>query len=486
MKKIYLFLVVLLATVIVNGQSLPEGLNCSTIIVGKDASATEHVLIGHNEDDGGKQVVNFYKKYADNNLGDKIILKNGADIEQAENTLDYIWLEMPGQDFADSFLNEKGVLITSNSCPSIERYGEITDGGVGYNLRKIVAERAKSARHGVIIAGDIISSVGYNASGRTYTVADTEEAWMLSVVRGRHWVAMRIPDNHVVYLPNFYIIREFDFEDHENYLCSPELKEYAITRGWYNPENGEFNFREVYGNPRSAESMSNIGRMWMGVNMLSAKKYDLEDELPVSFIPGKPVSIEDLISVLGNHYEETPLDDSKHYTLHNPHENRIMNICAGHQQLSFVAELRNGMPVEMGCRLWIAPRRGCVHAYMPVYYGIKEFPPFYRYYEDKDMVYRMHFQVPDDMYDRENGKAWWSFIEITDYVDEDYKSRIGERKTFKNKLQQDYFNLAEKFDEGILRLWQEDKSDALDDITEFNNMIFDKALNSNIKYMENK
>ncbi|MFO7853143.1 MAG: C69 family dipeptidase [Bacteroidota bacterium] len=486
MKKISLFLVFLAAAIFVNAQPLPGGFNCSTIMVGKDASATGHVLIGHNEDDGGRQVVNFYKIYADNNPADKLVLKNGALIEQAENTLEYIWLEMPGQDFADSFLNENGVLITSNSCPSIERYGEITDGGLGYNLRKIVAERAKSARHGVIIAGEIISSVGYNASGRTYTLADTEEAWMLSVVRGRHWVAMRIPDNHVVYLPNFYIIREFDFEDKENYLCSPELKEYAITRGWYNPENGEFNFRKVYGNPRSAKSMSNIGRMWMGVNMLSAKEYDLQDELPVSFVPDEPVTIEDLIYVLGNHYEGTPLDNSKHYSLHNPHENEIMNICAGHQQLSFVAELRNGLPVEIGCRLWMAPRRGCVHAYMPVYYGIKEFPPPYRYYEDKNKVYRMHFQPPADMYNRENGKAWWSFIQVTEYLDEDYNERIGERKEFKNKLQQEYFDLAEKFDQGIHSLWQDNKSEAIDDITEFNNMIFDKAIYSNIKYMENK
>lgn len=484
MKRVYYVLIFLLFACVAVAQNITGEFNCSTIIVGKNASATGNVLIGHNEDDGGMQVVNFYKIYANEDPGEAFTLKNGAVIEQAKTTLGYIWLEMPGQDFADSFLNERGVLITSNSCPSIERQGELVDGGIGYNLRKIVAERAESARHGVEIAGELISRVGYDASGRTYTIADTKEAWMLSVARGKHWAAMRIPDNHVVYLPNYYIIGEIDFEDHENFITSPGLKEYAIKRKWYDPTSDEFIFRDVYGSPRSAQSMSNIGRMWTGVNLLSSQKYDITGELPESFIPARPVTIEDIMDILGNHYEGTELDDSDHYTLHNPHENTVMNICAGHQQLSFVAELRADLPVEIGCRLWVAPRRGCVHAYMPVYYGIEKFPEEYGYYEDTGLVYQMHFQPPDKMYDKDNGKAWWSFLGITDYIDDDYKSRIGERRRFKTGLQQEYFELSGNFDAGIMELWQKDKARAIKDITEFNNMIFNKALKSNSQYME--
>ncbi len=486
MKRIYILLALFLFIGHLTAQTLHTGLNCSTIIVGKDASASGHVLIGHNEDDGGTQVVNLYKCYTNNNPGDNIVLANGAFIDQASNTFGHIWLEMPGQNFADSFLNENGVLITSNSCPSIERLGEIVDGGIGYNLRKIVAERARSARHGVEIAGKLISELGYNASGRTYTIADTKEAWMLSVVRGKHWVAMRIPNDHVVYLPNFYIIKNIDFDDKEKYLCSPGLKDYAIARNWYGPEKGEFNFREAYGSPRSAESMSNIGRMWTGVNKLSPEEYNIDDEFPVSFVPSEPVNIGDLMNILQNHYEGTELDDSKHYTLHNPHDNKVMNICAGSQQMSFIAELRDNLPVETGCRLWIAPRRGCVHAYMPVYYGIKDFPASFRYFDDINRVYEMHFRVPEDMYNRENGLAWWSFIELTDYVDENYGERIEKRREYRNKLQNEYFSMAKEFDNKIHNQWQKDKTTALQDISQFNNMIFDKALESNSNYLQGR
>lgn len=486
MKRIFFLLAALLFTCLVSGQNLPEGYNCSTIIVGKDASASGHVLVGHNEDDGGTQVVNFYKSRASDFPGEKIVLKNGAVIDRTSTAFASIWLEMPGQDFADSFLNENGVLITSNSCPSRERYGEIVDGGIGFNLRKIVAERATSARNGVEIAGELVSRLGYNASGRTYTIADTKEAWMLSVVRGKHWVAMRIPDDHVVYLPNYYIIKEIDFEDRENYLYSEGLKEYAQTRKWYDPADGEFNFRDAYGNPGSAESMSNIGRMWTGVNMLAVEEFDIDDEMPVSFVPAKLLSIADLISVLVNHYEGTGLDDSEHYTLHNPHRNKVMNICAGHQQMSFVTELRDGLPVETGCRMWIAPRRGCVHAYMPVYFGIEDFPSSFRYFDDSHRAYEMHFSVPEDMYNRNDGRAWWSFMEVTDYVDEDYGTRIGERREFIKRLQDEYFELAEEYDKAIIEQWKIDKDKALKDISQFNNMIFDKALESNTEYMGSK
>jgi len=486
MKRLYLFVFTILFTITLSAQSIPDNFDCSTIIVGKNASATGHVLIGHNEDDGGMQVVNFYKILPSQPGGGTIRLKNGAEIEQVQRTKGYIWLEMPGQDFADSFLNENGVLITSNSCPSKEGMGEIIDGGIGYNLRVLVAERAGSARQGVEIAGQLVSQLGYNASGRTYTIADTKEAWMLSVVRGKHWVAMRIPDEHVVYLPNYYIIGEIDFDDNENFLHSQGLEEYAIKRNWYDPESGTFDFREIYGNERSARSMGNIGRMWTGHTRLSGKDYNIEDDFPVSFVPEKPVTITRLITTLGNHYEGTSLDDSGNYTKHNPHKNKVMNICANHQQLSFVAELRDGQAVETGCRLWIAPRRGCVHAYMPVYYGTASFPDNYKYFSKNQLVYNNHFNVPDDMYNKDNGKAWWTFYKVTEYVDDNYLERISPRREFKNKLQDDFFDMAEEFDREIKDLWVKDKDKAISEITNFTGKILKKALEENEVYIENK
>lgn len=483
MRKLSILALLLFICSFTFAQVTTENFDCSTVIVGKDASATGHVMIGHNEDDGGEQVVNFYKMTGSRNNAGKLVLKNGAVIDQPGELYGYIWMEMPGQDFADSFLNENGVLVTSNSCPSKERYGEIVDGGIGYNLRKIIAERAESARHGVELAGELISSIGYSASGRTYTIADPGEAWMLSVVRGKHWVAMRVPDNEVVYLPNYYIIKDIDFDDPGRFMYSGGLKEYAITRGWYDASDGEFNFREVYGNTRSAASMSNIGRMWVGVNELSGSDYDIEADFPVSFIPPEPVAMEDVIAVLDNHYEGTELDDSDHYRNHNPHKNKAMSICAGHQQMSFVAELRHDMPVETGCRLWIAPRRGCVNAYFPVYYGIKDFPERWRYFSDNSLVYDSHFNTPEGMYDRNNGKVWWEFVKVTEFIDDDYAGRIEERREFRDELQQYLFKKTAEFDAGLPAAGADaGKKDAGEVLSDFSRDILSDYLEKNRKY----
>lgn len=482
MKRAALLLITVLFIQLVSAQSEFNGFNCSTIIIGKEASVTGNVLIGHNEDDGGRQVVNYYKIAAIDQEEEYISLKNGAEIEQVDRTFGFIWLEMPDQEFADCFLNDNGVIIVSNSCPSQEREGEITDGGIGYDLRKLIAERAESARHGVRLAGKLICDLGYYASGRTYTIADKDEAWMLSVVNGKHWVAQRVADDHVVYLPNYYIIKEVDLEDKDMFLASPGLIDYAIQKGWYNKDEGDFNFREAYGNRRSAASMSNIGRMRTGVEALSGKKYDLEADFPTTFKPEKAVSMDDIMTILTNHYEGTELDDSDIYTKHNPHSNKTMNICAGHQQMSMFAELRDNLPVEIACRLWTAPRRGCVHPYIPIYYGTQNFPGSMNLYP-ADEVYSKHFDPDESIYDRGNGKAWWSFVDVTEYVDDDYLNRIEERREIKDKMQSYYYERVMEFDKEIIRLWKKDNTKALEEITKFSNEMINYALQSNKKYL---
>jgi dipeptidase len=103
-----------------------ESLNCYTVLVGKNASADGSVMIAHNEDDRGD------------------------------------------------------IVVTSDSCGSRETKGELTEGGIGYMLRRLLAERTKSAREAVLPAGELIEKFGYRASDRTYSIVDRNEAWMLA------------------------------------------------------------------------------------------------------------------------------------------------------------------------------------------------------------------------------------------------------------------------------------------------------------------
>ena len=440
--------------------------------------------MAHNEDDGGNQIVNFYKfPSKDNKKGEIIKFKEGAVEQQVSHSNSYLWMEMPGQDFADSYLNENGVLITSNSCPSRELYGEITDGGIGYELRKIIAERALSARDGVELAGRLVEKWGYNASGRTYTIADKNEAWMFAVVRGKQWLARRIPDNQVAYIPNYYTIKEIDLNDSENFLASKELIAYAEKRGWFKSgTDGPFNFSKVYSSERNLKSMSNIGRMWIGVKMLSGKEYKQDDNFPFSFPPLHKITMNDLFPMLANHYEGTPLDDSQEYKKGTPHLNKTQSICASSQQLSFIAELRTGMPWDIGGRLWVAPRRGCVNAYMPIYFGVTEIPQSLTM-DTPEKAYELHFKRTDTIYNRNNSLAWWNFVAVADYTDEDFIKRFPQRRKIKEDLQQYYFKLAGQLEKNYLPVYKKEPARAAEMINNFEKEILAKTISENNKFL---
>ena len=184
-------------------------LACFTVIVGKDASENGSVLLGHDEQNSGNFFVNF-RKIPDmkHKHGEIIKLKNGGSIKQVTKTYGFLWSEIPGCTSSDAYLNENGVAIVSDFCPDrmpsfeeLAKEGQIKDGGFSYLLRRLVIERAKTAREGVEIAGKLIDQLGYT-SNRTFAIADPNEAWLMAVTKGNKWVAQRVPDNQVALLPN--------------------------------------------------------------------------------------------------------------------------------------------------------------------------------------------------------------------------------------------------------------------------------------------
>lgn len=189
-----------------------ENENCFSIIAGRLATADGSVLFAHNEDDGGRQMLNVYNVPAD----------------PAAGTLAYKWIEFPGMKTADSFMNECGVCICSDNCGSRE---DCEPGEWLYEIRTSVARYAKTAREGVDIIGRAIEEHGYQDAGRSYMIADPDEGWIVSVVKGHHWAAMRVPDDKVLLIPNYHVIDRVDLSDRENFAGSPDLVEYAVGRG---------------------------------------------------------------------------------------------------------------------------------------------------------------------------------------------------------------------------------------------------------------
>jgi len=445
-----------------------QGLDCFSILVGKNASVDGAVLFAHNEDDGGLQIVNLYRvPRQTNDAGKAITMKNGGELPRPEETNAYFWFQMPKMNFGDGYFNEFGVVIASDACPSREDKPELTDGGIIYWLRRAMAEQAHSAREAVHIAGNLVEKYGYASSGRTYVIADAKEGWMFSAVHGKHWVAKRVPDDEVAVLPNYYTIGEVDLSDTTNYLGSADLIDYAIQRGWYDPQrDGKFHFAKVYSNPGSLKHPGNIHRMWRGVCLVSGLPFNLNDDFSFSVKPKKKLAPQDLMRVLRDHYEGTELDNTDHYKLGNPYLLNRSTICANSTQYSFVAQLRDWMPKELGCVLWMALRRPDSHGFVPLYLGTQKIPDGFSY-DDWETSLEKHFSPPDYYYEKRDDHGFWAHWKLADWVDQDYQNRIYAVQKIWGDFEKSEFEMQPGFEKKMEMIFKKDRADALRLITDY-------------------
>lgn len=374
-----------------------EMTNCFGIIAGKNATTDGSVLVGHNEDDGGEQMLNMY--VADFGL----------------------WAEFPGMKVADAALNKWGVCVVSDACQSRENKKEFKDGGVLYEVRMAVAKNATSARDGVKIIGKLVEQKGYSGSGRTYLVADPNEGWVVSVVQGRHWVAQRVPDDQVMVIPNNYIIDQVKPYDNENFMCCADLIDYAIKRGWYKKADGEFSFKKAYGDPDNYRKPFNCIRRQSALRYLSGIDYSKDqDTHPFSFKPKKKVSIQDLRTVLSSHGQNVEEQYSNKTELGGHQE----CICRETTILSNIFQLRNWLPKDVGCVMWTAAGHPCVEAYFPWYLGMNKTVYGFNRFKKVQEAEAVHFSDAKDLRANYPGGLYWKFVDRWNRIVKDYDNNV--------------------------------------------------------------
>ena len=350
---------------------------CFSIVVGKDASSTGCVLVAHNEDDTPPQVVNHHKvPRQTHSPGQFIRLRGGGQVEQVAETWAYVWSEMPGMSYSDSFVNEWGVCVTSDNCPSREDRAELTDGGIGAMLRRLVAQRARNAREGVRIAGELVERFGYVDSGRTYVIADSEEGWLFCVVQGKHWLARRVDEGEVAMVANTYTVREVDLSDSANVLASKDILSYAVGRGWCDSKEGEaFDFAATYASPAAVANPGNYGRQTAGLHYVAANPPAIGDPPPFSVTPDRKLGVADLIRVLRHNRSGNTIDTvGGRQVVCNGAE----AICRGSTQTSFVARLGTTPSRDLGLVYWVCLAAPETSVFVPFPFGMADFPEAYR------------------------------------------------------------------------------------------------------------
>ncbi len=480
-KTLFASLLLFLAAALLASAADRRGRNCFTVLVGKKASADGAVLVAHNEDDYGDIVVNV-RKIPPRDFGAprEVSLEKGGVFETGGTSQGFLWIEAAEQDFADSFINGSGVVVTSDSCPSRETRPDLTDGGIGYMLRRIVAEQATSARDAVRLAGQLIEKFGYQASGRTYSVADRNEAWMIDVIRGRHWFAERVPDDEVTVVPNNYTIRLIRPGDHDFFMGSPDIVEYARKSGWYDAaKDGPFDFRRAFDKPttRDAVSDGNTLRSWRGLVLLSGRGWTLDRDYPFSFKPAKKVTPEFLMGLLRDHYEGTEYDATDGYKTGTPNNTKFRTICTASTINSFVASLNAALPEPISIMAWLAFGKPDTTAYLPIYYGVESLPAGMGLGPgtlDDEAFTKQHFDGAALRAQRDK-LFQTKVLALQRAADADYGPMIGKIRRELRPAEKGFVESAKGFEAGFLALYAKDKGGALKALDDYVSAAFEKV-----------
>ena len=294
---------------------------CTAIVVGKKASATGRVLVAHNEDFGGA-------------------VMRHAMLPRRDGKPAMFWSEVKlmagGDRVSHCFYNEYGVIVYSNNggvypewdgqkfvLPDEGTVSTLTDGGLGYELRIRMIERAKTAREGVQIMGELIEKYGYNQLSRNFLVADADEAWIVEAVFGRRYVARRVPDDEVTVYPNCLIYNRLRPGD----LASANIR----------AKGPEFDIIANYQGHRTWKSPYNIHRCLELYRLATGVTVQPGDDYPFSVRPAHRVSTADIKRGLCSHYEGLPFEVKDRHPAKNP--KIVEPICRKGTVESLVVEL---------------------------------------------------------------------------------------------------------------------------------------------------
>lgn len=484
MRRRSLYATVLIALSLVVLAVSPALADCTSVIVGRSASADGSVLLGHNEDNGGRIVMPQYVVPRETHEpGEVIRFENGGTTPQAPVTWAFIWSQTPGGSFSDFFMNEWGVAVASDNCgptkedgyEALVANGGITEGGIGYHIRRIIAERATTAREGVEIAAKLVEEFGYIAPGRSYQICDADEGWLMHIVRGKHYVAQRVPDDQAVIIPNVYVIHEVDLDDEANFIASPDLVDYAIGRGWYDPAGGKpFDFAAAYGAPPTGKALERgyDARQWIGQKLITGGAPSAVP-LPFAVTPTRKMTPADIMRILSDHYEGTPYDKTNGYTI-SPHWTDERVICTSSTQESSVTQLRHGVADPIKAVYWRTSGRPDTSPYIPWYLGITSVPDGYSWMEPS-LGKSIQFAPHSALYDYDSTRAWWVFQDLQNAVDGQYGRAIARVRNVWKTFQDEILAEQPTVDAIVNRLAEVDEQFAREFVTQYTNSLTTKA-----------
>lgn len=377
-----------------------------------------------------------------------------------------------------------------------------TTGIIDYgSLIYITLQRARNAREAIYTFSQLVSDYGYSSSGESFSIADANEAWILELIgkgpgkKGAVWVARLIPDGYISGHANHPRITVFPLADGVKSITSKEISkvfnpsvetvyaydviDVARSYGWFKGDDRDFSFSDTYapldfGGARFCEA-----RVWSGFNMVNGQmgKYldyamgqNLSNRMPLWIKPDNKLGVEDVMSMMRNYFQGTPLDMTKDIgagpykstVRWRPMEWKVDGVTYIHERaistqqtgFSFVAQSRSWLPDPVGGLFWFGVDDTYFTVYSPIYCGITRVPESYAVGNGDIMTFS-------------DNSGFWVFNQVTNFAYTRTSLLIGDVQKKQSELEEGYFAESQNVDKTAEALYKKSPKKAVKYLTDY-------------------
>ena len=357
-------------------------------------------------------------------------------------------------------------------------------GKVDYgSLMYIALQRAKTAREAINVMTGLANKYGYCSEGESFSVADANEAWILEMLGkpegGVIWAARRVPDGYVCAHANQARIREVPLIDPDNCMYAPDMITYAIKKGWYDPKKGDFSFADTYCPPDPGSLMYCEDRIWRFFTKIAPSQHFSDDywravkgakPYPLFIKPDKKLTVQDVMSLMRDHFEGTPYDmtkgiaagpfgcpyrwknlgwkiegDSTQYGWERP-------ISTQQTAFAFVSQMRSWLPRQIGGVFWYGVDDTYSNVYMPLYCCMTKPPKAFITGSIKEFSF---------------DSGWWVFNLVANLAYTKYSYIIKDIQVVQKELEAKFHTMQPVIEKTALELYKTEPGLMVDFLTNY-------------------
>ena len=449
---------------------MPRGAqSCTNFICSKGASADGSTMITYAADSHTRYGQLRYHKGGMHAAGETVKLYNYGnlkfqiEIPQATHTYNVV-----------GFINDHQLAIGETTWGGVEPLSKGNATGIDYgNLIYLALQRAANCREAIVVMTQLVETYGYADGGESFSLCDPNEAWLFEITskgseKGAVWVARRVPDGYVSGHANQARITTFPHEGrkivnaisskHLDAIYRPDVEcvysadvvSFARKSGLYSGTDNDFSFADTY-NPLTFSGLRGCeARVYAMFNRVNGdmKRYEQfamgnknAERLPLWIRPDSKLSLKDVMELMRDHYEGTPMDmngDVGAGPFHCPYRWRPMDFELGgkkyvHERaistqqtgFSFVAQCRAGLPNALGGILWFGVDDTYSTVYCPMFCGISQVP--------------VCFEVGNgSMSEYSETAAFWLFNRVSNFCYLRYDSMIVDVRKAQYDLEREF------------------------------------------------